>query len=228
MGRTRFVFSALSASLTYLFYAEFSKPDFANWFQHFLNIWSFWQFYVIMLWLAVPYMFYAYIWNFTSHYVSQIQSGIFKGLGKDGAEVKHHVVMMTKLAQFTTVFGLYFLYEDRLYYPGLNRLLLGCFFIACGQVLNFAVYNALGADGVCYGFLFGKDIPWVTGFPFNIGIRHPQYVGAVISLWGFFMIFVTPKTLGPSIAGALLISVYYTLIGKMEEGEASGGTEKKD
>ena len=35
-----------------------------------------------------------------------------------------------------------------------------------------------------YGFKLGHTIPWCKGFPFNLGIRHPQYVGAVLTLWG--------------------------------------------
>ncbi|KAL0878372.1 hypothetical protein Bca101_028078 [Brassica carinata] len=35
--------------------------------------------------------------------------------------------------------------------------------------------------GTYYGVRFGKNIPWVTEFPFGV-IRDPQYVGSVMSL----------------------------------------------
>jgi protein-S-isoprenylcysteine O-methyltransferase Ste14 len=41
---------------------------------------------------------------------------------------------------------------------------------------------AIGKVGVYYGTRLGATVPWVEGFPFNV-VRHPQYVGAVLSLW---------------------------------------------
>ncbi|BFG24813.1 hypothetical protein CerSpe_110870 [Prunus speciosa] len=53
--------------------------------------------------------------------------------------------------------------------------------IAFGQFLNFRVYQLLGESGTYYGVRFGKNIPWVTEFPFGY-IRDPQYVGSILSL----------------------------------------------
>ena len=60
-----------------------------------------------------------------------------------------------------------------------------------GQVLNFAVYGAIGKNGVYYGVKFGKKIPWVNCFPYNLAwLKHPQYVGSVMSLvTGFYLLF---------------------------------------
>uniref|UniRef100_A0A0G4G8T2 phosphatidyl-N-methylethanolamine N-methyltransferase n=1 Tax=Chromera velia CCMP2878 TaxID=1169474 RepID=A0A0G4G8T2_9ALVE len=57
--------------------------------------------------------------------------------------------------------------------------------LAFGQTLNFAVYNAIGIEGVYYGSRFGKTIPWVTGWPFGgpFSVPHPQYCGCVLSIW---------------------------------------------
>ena len=46
--------------------------------------------------------------------------------------------------------------------------------ILVGQSLNLAIYRAIGNDGVYYGFKLGRTVPWCSGFPFNIGLRHPQ------------------------------------------------------
>ena len=62
-------------------------------------------------------------------------------------------------------------------------LLFGGMLFAAGQTLNMGVYKTLGFDGVYYGFKYGKKVPWVTGFPFNI-CPHPQYIGSSLSIWG--------------------------------------------
>jgi Phospholipid methyltransferase len=58
--------------------------------------------------------------------------------------------------------------------------------ILAGQILNASVFRRLGAAGVFYGNLFGYPLPWHRGFPFSV-VAHPQYVGAVLSIWGFFV-----------------------------------------
>uniref|UniRef100_A0A383V562 phosphatidyl-N-methylethanolamine N-methyltransferase n=1 Tax=Tetradesmus obliquus TaxID=3088 RepID=A0A383V562_TETOB len=58
-------------------------------------------------------------------------------------------------------------------------LLLACY----GQSLNVGIFQAIGHDGVYYGFKLGKVIPWVNGWPFD-SVSHPQYVGSVLTVWG--------------------------------------------
>ncbi|KAK2986500.1 hypothetical protein RJ640_021375, partial [Escallonia rubra] len=43
------------------------------------------------------------------------------------------------------------------------------------------VYQLLGEPGTYYGVRFGKNIPWVSEFPFGV-IKDPQYVGSILSL----------------------------------------------
>lgn len=52
---------------------------------------------------------------------------------------------------------------------------------ACDNLHNCRVYQLLGEAGTYYGVRFGKNIPWVTEFPFGV-IRDPQYVGSILSL----------------------------------------------
>ena len=61
---------------------------------------------------------------------------------------------------------------------------VGILQISIGQILNFAVYSALGNSGVYYGYRMGIHVPWCNKFPFNIGLRHPQYTGVVLTLLG--------------------------------------------
>lgn len=46
---------------------------------------------------------------------------------------------------------------------------------------SFRVYQLLGESGTYYGVRFGKNVPWVTEFPFGY-IKDPQYVGSSMSL----------------------------------------------
>merc|ERR1711879_139067 len=85
------------------------------------------------------------------------------------------------------------------------RLRLGLGLLIPGQILNIGIYNAIGADGVYYGCKLGRPVPWATGFPFNLGIRHPQYVGSVLSWAGLLtLLAATPSTAAP--LGVVLLS----------------------
>lgn len=46
---------------------------------------------------------------------------------------------------------------------------------------NCRVFQLLGEAGTYYGVRFGKNVPWVTEFPFG-SIKDPQYVGSIMSL----------------------------------------------
>jgi len=41
----------------------------------------------------------------------------------------------------------------------------------------------LGLDGVYYGTRFGKQIPWVTEWPYS-AMSDPQYIGCILTLVG--------------------------------------------
>lgn len=70
----------------------------------------------------------------------------------------------------------------------LVNVILAIALLCGGQALNVGVYKTIGRDGVYYGNkLGGKLGPWVTGFPFNV-VPHPQYSGAVMSIWGVFLL----------------------------------------
>jgi hypothetical protein len=58
--------------------------------------------------------------------------------------------------------------------------------VVAGQILNWSVFYRLGNVGVFYGDRLGYQVPWCYGFPFSV-LLHPQYVGAVLTIWGFFL-----------------------------------------
>lgn len=70
-------------------------------------------------------------------------------------------------------------------------LLTGTVLIAAGQGLNLSVFRALGKIGVFYGNRLGHHVPWQHRFPFT-WFGHPQYVGTVLTIWGFFVLMRFP------------------------------------
>jgi phosphatidyl-N-methylethanolamine N-methyltransferase len=70
-------------------------------------------------------------------------------------------------------------------------IVLGGILIATGQFLNVTVFHRLGEVGVFYGNRFGHEIPWCSEFPFSV-LKHPQYVGTLMSIWGFFLVMRFP------------------------------------
>ena len=70
--------------------------------------------------------------------------------------------------------------------PDRVALGLGLVVLGLGQLLNLLVFTRLGRVGVFYGRHFGHDVVWCRRFPFSV-LRHPQYVGAVLSIWGLFL-----------------------------------------
>jgi len=68
---------------------------------------------------------------------------------------------------------------------------LGVLAMVVGQTLALSVFHRLGIVGVFYGTRFGHDVPWCRGFPFSM-LRHPQYVGTLLSIWGFFLVMRFP------------------------------------
>jgi phosphatidyl-N-methylethanolamine N-methyltransferase len=73
----------------------------------------------------------------------------------------------------------------------IGAVIIGATLVILGQALNWGVFYRLGASGVFYGNRFGHEIPWCREFPFSL-FNHPQYVGAVASIWGFFIAILFP------------------------------------
>ncbi len=74
---------------------------------------------------------------------------------------------------------------------GAPALAAGASLLLAGQLLNLSVFYRLGRVGVFYGNRLGHPVPWCRRFPFSV-LKHPQYVGTVLSIWGFFVILRFP------------------------------------
>ena len=96
----------------------------------------------------------------------------------------------------------------------LTALAIGASLFAAGQALSTSVFYRLGRVGVFYGDRFGEDLPWCREFPFS-AFSHPQYLGALMSIWGFFFVMRFPHD--DWIALPILESVYYTVGARLEE-----------
>jgi methylene-fatty-acyl-phospholipid synthase len=91
--------------------------------------------------------------------------------------------------QLTIFFGWCYLSGNRSPTPlceSVFALGVGGALLVAGQMLNISVFYRLGKIGVFYGKQLGYEIPWCQALPFSL-LRHPQYVGTVLSIWGFFL-----------------------------------------
>jgi hypothetical protein len=96
--------------------------------------------------------------------------------------------------QFAVFFGWCYIHGHGSLSPiGSDTLPLGIggTLIVAGQILNCGVFYRLGKVGVFYGNKLGYELPWSRAFPFSL-LKHPQYVGSVCSIWGFFLIMRFP------------------------------------
>jgi methylene-fatty-acyl-phospholipid synthase len=92
-------------------------------------------------------------------------------------------------------------------------LVAGVVLIAAGQALNVIAFRRLGRIGVFYGGQFGHPVSWCRAFPYSV-LAHPQYVGAVLSIWGFFLAMRFPHA--DWYALPALETLYYALGAKLE------------
>lgn len=99
-------------------------------------------------------------------------------------------------------------------------LALGTSLAVAGQALSASVFYRLGRVGVFYGDRFGATLPWCRDFPFS-RLDHPQYVGAWLSIWGFFLVMRFPHA--DWIALPILETVYYAVGARLEGGDPAAG-----
>ncbi|KAL7162139.1 hypothetical protein ACSBR2_042587 [Camellia fascicularis] len=114
-----------------------------------------------------PFPFYYCLWTYPQRWVDLC------GKGRDPSKIMAIVSHLLKLIQFLSLF-----FVSSLSWP--PPFYFWPLFLF-GQFLNFRVYQLLGESGTYYGVRFGKNIPWVTEFPFGV-INDPQYVGSILSL----------------------------------------------
>lgn len=88
--------------------------------------------------------------------------------------------------------------------------------MSIGQFLNLSVFYRLGTVGVFYGAHFGYAVPWTHAFPFSFPwLKHPQYFGTVLSIWGLFLAARYPSP--DWWALPLVETVYYGIGARLEK-----------
>lgn len=121
--------------------------------------------------------------------------GALAGVLGEPVDALRRIFYCFKALQLLVFVGWCYSYGDGSLRPASGSLLppaAGLLLIAIGQVLNIGVFFRLGNNGVFYGNRFGFEIPWNSAFPFSL-LKHPQYVGAVLSIWGFFIAMRFPR-----------------------------------
>merc|ERR1719440_907360 len=101
--------------------------------------------------------------------------------------------------------------------------------VVLGQGLNVYMYKAIGNDGVYYGFKLGREVPWAYGFPFNVGLRHPQYVGVVLTLFGALSVMLCKELVALGLPQLFAVwASMYALMSAMEQAGDNDKDEKTD
>jgi len=176
-----------------------------------------------MLGLSFNYLMHAFIWHNPKVFLRMCKEVPLNMLGSDPIDVSSALEVVAKLVQAVSL----------LLYLGVNGLQAAvaavqssplwawlAFFclVAVGQILNVAMYNAIGCKGVYYGFKLGYEIPWCSSFPFNVGLRHPQYVGVVLCLAGGLTVLTSAELAQlalPQLVG--LWAFWYVVMSAMEQ-----------
>jgi len=192
------------------------------------------EFAVAAFGVSSSYLVYALVWFNTKAFIAGCKRVPLRLLGTSPIGVFQTLVLLFKLVQELVLIG-YVAYvlgadltEPASIYGVLKPLVLGfaadvprvataAVLILAGQTLNAGIYAAIGKNGVYYGFKLGAIVPWVSGFPFNLGFRHPQYVGGTLSQYAFFALLSSPATQAAGLLPLLLWwTTNYALVSWME------------
>lgn len=154
------------------------------------------KFLALVLVLSLPHVFYAIVWLRSEFFISVckrvkcVPINMFSGVafGLKAIQFLCFFVWLISNGSFVSAESFSFF-----------RILPAALLMGAGQLLNSAVYKTLGHDGVYYGVKFGKTIPWVEGFPFNMGIKSPQYTGCILSICGMVIFVSTPDQVAAGI-----------------------------
>lgn len=188
--------------------------------------------------LSLPYIMFYFIWKRPRSWMGLCRGAACAGFGATDGEravgVFAFMGMALKVVQFAAVLVWWCGVAGTGIRAGLGdlasvvlattapRAVAAAALMGAGQALNGAVYAHLGSDGVYYGFKLGRTVPWCHAFPFNTGLRHPQYVGSVLSIWSMVIMLMTPANAGVATVG-LAWSFQYLVTSSFEEvGDADG------
>ena len=174
--------------------------------------------------LSLLYWLHAYIWHYPKAFSDRCARAPLALLAPTPVKVFGRLEIVGKVQQITSLVLYWGVGATRRGFEGLaepSRVahsLCGVALIAAGQALNGAVYKAIGEAGVYYGFKLGETVPWCTGFPFSLGLRHPQYVGVALTLIGIAVAFAPDASfVADGMLHAFLVwASFYIVMSRME------------
>jgi hypothetical protein len=70
-------------------------------------------------------------------------------------------------------------------------------------------------------------VPWCYGFPFNSGLRHPQYTGVALTTWGLALCLINEPSFvesGVFHVAVVAFPAFYVVMSWMEQ---AGDNDKK-
>jgi len=149
---------------------------------------SLWIFFVAAVLLSLERLCYVWAWRSPQSFRAFCDRPAVAAFG-DPVAVLQKLFYCFKGIQFAVFFGWCYFHGYGSLPPfsrDLVALAMGTVAIVAGQFLNFSVFYRLGKIGVFYGNKFGYVVPWCREFPFSL-LRHPQYMGVLLSIWGFFL-----------------------------------------
>jgi phosphatidyl-N-methylethanolamine N-methyltransferase len=155
---------------------------------------SLWIFLAAALLLSFERICYLWIWRAPDRFRARCVGSAMSWISAEPVDVLQFLFWGFKILQCAVFVGWCLLHGDGSLWPAGDNpfsLGLGSAMIAAGQILNFSVFYRLGKVGVFYGNKLGYRIPWSRKFPFSC-LKHPQYVGALLSIWGFFLVMRFP------------------------------------
>eukprot|EP01065_Artemidia_motanka_P028031 TRINITY_DN33246_c0_g1_i1.p1 TRINITY_DN33246_c0_g1~~TRINITY_DN33246_c0_g1_i1.p1 ORF type:complete len:481 (+),score=135.60 TRINITY_DN33246_c0_g1_i1:51-1445(+) len=163
-----------------------------------LSAWQQWlhspAFLLVLAALSVERIIYTLVWLFPAHFMHAVERTPLRYAGSP-VEAVVTLFYVSKVFQFGSLFGWYLWVADppRPADVSVLRWVTGAQLVLVGQLLNIAIYRAIGKAGVYYGYKLGASVPWCTGFPFNVFTMHPQYAGCVMTILGGGLLMATPK-----------------------------------
>jgi len=188
-------------------------------FQHWQN-WMhsplFWMNFAAM---AVERACYTIVWTQSRWFIKLCKTSALKEWGTP-VDVVVRLFVINKIFQFGGLFLWYYFSAPWFKFAEITlyQWITGFQLIVFGQILNNAIYRAIGKAGVYYGVRLGQPVPYCTGFPFNVFTAHPQYFGSVSTAIGAGILVTTPAHEAAGLFGVCCsVIVQYVFMGVVEE-----------
>lgn len=175
--------------------------------------------------LGIERIVYGWIFHFPDTFKALCKGPLKSQLDYAGGQfwlVAKHIGVMIKVFQFSVI-GYDLFFRCSIGVPPAGRLCVALTLASVGQLFNLAVFRALGMVGVYFGIQLGYKVPWVTGFPYNLGISDPQYWGTVVSIWGFYLlVLANGNVLGESYLVPWIETFWYVTSMQLLEHQSHG------